>query len=67
MIKLSKCVIVFILFFLFLNFFGLPSFKRYMDEKTIFTEQQEFYDNDEVPAISIRTMSVLSLVLNNTA
>ena len=47
-------------FFLIFIFFGLPSFERYMDGKTIFTEHQEFYDNQDVPAISIRATSALS-------
>ena len=52
-------------FFLIFIFFGLPSFERYMDGKTIFTEHQEFYDNQDVPAISIRATKCFELSVNN--
>ena len=45
---------ILVLFVLFVNFFALPSFKRFLARETIFTESEAPFDDSTTPAVSIR-------------
>ena len=63
----SKTTVQFFLFFLFLAFFGLPSYKQYQKEETLVIKTEVETEGIEVPAVTIQvihiynTFSIVSL------
>ena len=63
----SKTTVQIFLFFLFLAFFGLPSYKQYQKEETLVIKTEVETEGIEVPAVTIQvihiynTFSIVSL------
>ena len=50
----SKTTLQLVLFFLFLTFFGIPSFKQYQRKETIVVKSELETEGIEVPAVTLQ-------------
>ena len=55
----SKTTVQIFLFFLFLAFFGLPSYKQYQKEETLVIKTEVETEGIEVPAVTIQVIHML--------
>ena len=54
----SKATVQILLFFLFLAFFGLPSYDQYQKEETLVIKTELETQGIEVPAVTIQVINV---------
>ena len=52
----SKTTVQILLFFLFLAFFGLPSYKQYQKQETLVIKTERETEGIEVPAVTIQVV-----------
>ena len=52
----SKTIVQILLFFLFLAFFGLPSYDQYQKEETLVIKTELETEGIEVPAVTIQVI-----------